>query len=535
MPPLGNLGGLAAGKAGEAVAFGLGFALGRALEPVGTELLQEAWKLAPLKAVDAGLLAEGVAQGQVDEDKAKEWASEHGYDAEAFAAMVDIANTGPAIGAAYAALRRGFLDPEQFEIALKRSGLETRWNAAMLKLADELLDPGAIATAVHRGIMAGGGLIVREPPLGEGKIPHVAQSQLNAKDEFAGHGLDPERARILVGNTGLPLALGQMLQLLNRNEVTEDDVRRSVAQSNTRNEYMDAALLLRRQLPTARDYLENALRGYRTLGEALDGAALHGMTIEDATMIYQNQGRPMSLRQITQALARGGKFKPEPGEIGDPYRAAIVEGNLKPAYYDLAMANRYSLPGAFVLRGMAQAGELSRQETETLLLQSGWPPWLAAKVAPIWAAGDQGASKSETKAELLDEYQGGYMPEAELRKALTALGYTGHAQDLLVHLGDARRVKRWREKIIDAIGASHLAFKIDDATATAELAELNVTGQAATLLITLWNKQRRDTIALLTPAQIVKSWKKGMVSKDEALAELEHREYSPEDAAKLLV
>jgi hypothetical protein len=259
------------------------------------------------------------------------------------------------------------------------------------------------------------------------------------------------------------------------------------------------------------------------------------MTIEDATMIYQNQGRPMSLRQITQALARGGKFKPEPGEIGDPYRAAIVEGNLKPAYYDLAMANRYSLPGAFVLRGMAQAGELSRQETETLLLQSGWPPWLAAKVAPIWAAGDQGASKSETKAELLDEYQGGYMPEAELRKALTALGYTGHAQDLLVHLGDARRVKRWREKIIDAIGASHLAFKIDDATATAELAELNVTGQAATLLITLWNKQRRDTIALLTPAQIVKSWKKGMVSKDEALAELEHREYSPEDAAKLLV
>ena len=58
----------------------------------------------------------------------------------------------------------------------------------------------------------------------------------------------------------------------------------------------------------------------------------------------------MAIRQITQALSRGGVFKPEPGELTDPYDAAIVEGNVKPAYYDLAKSLRYTLPSPFVMR-----------------------------------------------------------------------------------------------------------------------------------------------------------------------------------------
>lgn len=535
LPNLGALGDMAKSSAGEAVAFGLGFALGRALEPVGTELLQEAWQAAPIKAPDAQLLAEGVAQGQVDEGEAKAWAEKHGYSSTAFAAMVDIANVGPAIGAAYAALRRGFLTDAEFETALKRTGLEEQWNAAMLKLADELLDPGAIATAVHRGIMAGGGLIIREPPIGQGKIPHVPQSTLSAVEEFAGHGIDAERARILVGNTGLPLALGQMLQLLNRGDATEDDVRRSIAQSNVRNEYMDAALNLRRRLLTPHEYVEGRLRGWLTDAQMRDGAALSGMEPDDADLLAKLSGRPLSFHQVFIGERRGGVYNGPTNQIDVAFLKSLQESNVRPEWYSLAWAQRYSYPGVFVLRAMAAAGDLSVAETEQVLLYIGWEPTFAKKVSSRWAASASGGGKDETKAELLDEFAGGYMAEPELRKALGNLGYTGHAQDLLVHLADARRVKRWREKIIDAIGASHLAFKIDDAQATAELAELGVTGQASTLLVTLWNRQRRDTIALLTVAQLVKAWKKGLLTKDEALSDLEDREYSADDAAKLLV
>lgn len=485
--PLKGLEDLTGDSAAAAIGFGLGVALGRALEPLATKIAYEAWETAPIRVPDAGVLASGVSQGQVDEGKARAWAASHGVGEEAFAALVNIANTGPEIGLAMRAWRRGDLTEAQFATALRRTGLEEQWYDAVEALKEERLDPAALATAIHRGIVAGHGLIVAEPPQGAGKVPHVAQSDLDPIAEAASHGIDPERMRILVGNTGLPPGLMEMLSLLNRGKVTEDDVKRAVANSNLRNEYMDVVLELRRQLPTARDFLENALRGYRTLAEAIDGAALHGMTAEDATMIYQNQGRPMALRQITQALARGGKFEPEPGEIRDPYRASIVEGNVKPAYYDLAYANRYNLPSPFVIRSMAAAGELTRDETETLLLQSGWPPWLAKKAAGQWAGATAGAGKAETKAELEDEYAGGYITETEFRASLDLLGYTGHVQDLLVSLNDARRLKRYREKVVDAIGKAYIGRAIDAAVATADLAEVHITGQATTDLLRLWD------------------------------------------------
>lgn len=533
-PPLGGLAGLLERQAGEALAFGLGFALGRALEPAGVELAQEAWKVAPIRAPDAGTMAAGVAQGQVERDKAAGWAREHGYDGEAFAAMVDVANTGPAIGLAMQAWRRGEFSDAEFVAVLKRSGLEEQWNAALMALKEERLDLGAIATAIHRGIIAGEGLIVREPPRGEGRIPQVPRSSVDATAEAEAHGIDPERLRVLVGNTGLPPGLGEMLQLLNRGRVTEDDVRRAVAQSNLRNEYMDAVLELRRRLLTPHEYVEAHLRGWISEAEMHAGAGLVGMEAADADLMFKVQGRPITTRQITTGLARGGRYGGDYEGVPEPYNKALRESNTRPEWGNLAYANRYTLPSAFVLRGMASAGELTGAETEQLLLQSGWPPELAKKVAARWAGSTQGAGKQETKAELADEYEGGYLAETEYRAELAKLGYTGHTQDLLVHLGDARRIKRWREKIVDAIGSAYLAFKIDDAQAASELAELNIAGQAASLLVALWAKQRRDTVRLLTPAQIVKSFKKGMISREQALEELGDREYSPGDAVRLL-
>jgi hypothetical protein len=264
------------------------------------------------------------------------------------------------------------------------------------------------------------------------------------------------------------------------------------------------------------------------------GAGLSGMEPGDADLLAKLSGRPLSFHQVFIGVRRGGVYDGPTGAIDPAFLKSLQESNIRPEWYDLAWAQRYAYPGAFVLRSMTQSGDLTPAETEKVLLYVGWEPTFAKLVAARWAGSGTHAGKEETKAELLDEYESGYVPEAELRKALGALGYQGHAQDLLVHLGDARRVKRYREKVIDAIAAAHLAFKINDAQATAELAELNVTGEAARLLLALWAKQRRDKISLLTPAQIKKAFKKALISETDALAELEHREYSAADAATFL-
>ena len=67
--------------------------------------------------------------------------------------MVAIANVGPPLGLAYEAWRRGQLSDAEFQTALRRTGLEPAWFPALEALKNDRLDLGAIATAVHRGIM----------------------------------------------------------------------------------------------------------------------------------------------------------------------------------------------------------------------------------------------------------------------------------------------------------------------------------------------------------------------------------------------
>jgi hypothetical protein len=480
------------GRAGsEAAGIALGASAVPALLPAAQFIVNEAWKLHPDKPPDVYVVAAGVAQGQVDPGEARVWANEQGISDAAFAALVDAASVGPALGLAYSAWRRGELGPDDFETAAKRLGIESRWFAALKALKDELLDPVQLANAIHRGLIPDPGLLAVPPPSGTGNVPAYPVYGIDALAEAAGSGINRERLGALVGLTGLPMGPHEAAQAVFRHILTATDYARAVAEGNTRNEWGDAILEQSRQIPTARDFLENALRGYRTLPEALQGAALWGMTPEHATMIYQNQGRPMVVRQITQALARGGKFKPEPGEITDPYDAAIVEGNLKPAYYDLAKALRYTLPSPFVMRALTEAGTWSEAKTRERLLWAGWFPEDAAEAAAAWAGGAGATGKELTKTELLTEFEGGYITENELRDHLTALGYSGPELDLEVHLGDARRIRSWRDKAITALGKRYVASTMEATAADGYLVEIGVPDSATRAsIIRIWDIER---------------------------------------------
>ena len=94
---------------GVAAGYAAGTSSARALDPILQDLTNEAWSLHATVPPDAYALAEGVAQGQVDHDKAALWAKQSGIGAEQFAALVQIANTGPPLASALQLIRR--IDP----------------------------------------------------------------------------------------------------------------------------------------------------------------------------------------------------------------------------------------------------------------------------------------------------------------------------------------------------------------------------------------------------------------------------------------
>lgn len=473
-----------------AVGYGLGIAIGNALAPAGTEIAQAAYLKAPVKAPEAFAMALGVAQGQVAEGQAREWAAQQGYDGVAWQAMVDAANVGPAVGEAFEAWRRGLLSDGQFRTALNRTGLEPEWFTALEGLKDRLLDPSALATAIHRGIVEGHGLIVTEPPSGPGVVPRVPPSNLDPVAEAAGVGYTAERLRILVGNTGLPLSLGEMLQLLNRGEVTETDVQRSVAQSNVRNEYMDVALQLRRRLLTPHEYAELRLRGWISTAERDAGAALSGMEPADTGRLEQMLGRPLPVHQIVTGLERGGSFGGDYEGVPSPYLEALRESNVRPEWGNLAFHNRYTLPGAFVIRRLLQDGAITGQEGEQLFREEGWPPELAAKAAASYATGS------------------GTTADPHVTKAETQLWTTIHR--------------------------SYVASESGDGEATGALEALGVAPDARPKVLALWQHEREIVRRSLTPSQIRKAYAESKFSRDEALTRLEQLGLSVADANTLL-
>ena len=480
------------------LSYALGTAAGPALSPLVRALANEAWSLHPDMPPDAVLLAQGVAQGQVDPATAASWATQTGFGAAQFKALVDIANTGPPLGSALMLLRRGVWTPTQYQTALNRQGIEPQWWAGLTSLQNDRLDLGAIATAVHRGIMSDSGLLVTPVPGGTGKVPRIPQSSLDTLAEFAAQGIDPERARVLVADTGLPLALGEMLQLYNRGDVTATDVKVSIAESNVRNEYMDVALNLARRLLTPHEYAEAELRGVVADGSV--GAALSGLNAADYKVLFGILGRPISTHQVTTGLARGGKYNPNATDYSavpaGPYRDAIRRSAIRPEYADLDYANRFTYPSGFQIK--SEAPDLGEAMTEQLLLEVGWAPSWAKTFATKWSGG------------------AGSTGDPHVKKAQTQLWTTTHR--------------------------SYVANEIAAPTATTALVAAGVAAASVPAVLNLWNEERALVRKSLSAAQIKKAYTTQTTNPatgaawtlQEAIARLLELGYDQADATVLL-
>lgn len=490
------------------------------IRPVLEPVRQQAWSQNPLRVLSPHEAAELVTQGLVSLEEAEAEAAREGIGPNRLAALVQLVYRVPGVAELMGLWRRGILTDAQWREAMQKAGIRPDLVTALEGLKQEPIQPAEIAKAIHRGIMQGEGLILTEPSAAPGKVPIVPPSPLDPATEAAWSGIDHERLRILVGNAGLPPGIMEGLSLLNRGEITADDFSRLVGESNMRNEWGQVLLALRRMILTPHEYAELRVRGWIDDAAMYAGGALHGMEEADQHLLYEMTGRPIPVHQVTTGEARGGAYDGPTDAIPEAYLRSLEEGNLRPEWYALAYANRYTLPSAFVLRQLLTDGTLTAAEGEAYMLQLGWPPTLAKQVAAAYGGGGGARGKAETRAELASEYEGGFISPAEYQASLEALGYSGTALALELELGDARRNARYRERVVDVVAKAYLAYEIDEAEATQDLSTVSVLGTAAQQLVALWDLERRYTRTRLTEAQVVKAYKKGLLAEADALARL---------------
>src|SRR6185437_13619886 len=216
---------------------------------------------------------------------------------------------------------------------------------------------------------------------------------------------------------------------------------------------------------------------------------------------FELLGRPLNVHEVTTGLARGGTFGGDYSTVPQPYQDAIRRSAIRPEYASLAYHNRYTYPSAFVLRSLAQAGDLGGQaEVATVLEEIGWAPSFATQVSTAWTSGSTGTAT-----------------DPHISKAQTQVWTATH------------------KAYVDSL--------ISDATATTALDSAGVAAATVPAILALWRAERALIRSSLSAAQIKKAWFEQIPdpalgrpwTEAEAVTRLQELGYTTDDARILLV
>jgi hypothetical protein len=446
-------------------------------------------------------------------------AGELGISGPRFQAMIELARVYPTVSEALTLSRRwdasagGYVaSVQQAHDWITYGGFSDSIAKQLMQLRDERLDPAVIATGVQRSIFAPPSWLpvpdyagASDPANWPLTVPSFRQTGIDADHEAYDSGIDDERLRVMTALVGLPLSLEQAASAHFRGIIGLNDFAKAVAEGNTRIEWGPAALEQARQILTANQYAELQLRGFLTQAERRRRTARHGMSQDDSDLLFDLLGRSINVHQIVTGEARGGTYKPSPATFADQsagippaFLASLERGNLRPEYYSLAYANRYTYPSFFAVRGLLQGGVLTADEGYQVLLEMGWKPDLARKVADFY-----GVTGTTTA-------------DPHVAKAQTQLWNTIHR--------------------------SYLNGESDQAKVETNLNAAGVALGAIPQIVAIWNVERDFVRKQLTPKQLrdavagqVLNLTTGAAwTLDEAIAELIGRGYSLADASTFM-
>jgi hypothetical protein len=195
------------------VAAGVGAAAATALEPAFEVPRQEAWAQNANKVLDPGTLARLVARGGVilgkpndkNGDGAYAEALRQGYTADKLDRLVYLSQTFPGSGELDSLSNRQLITLGQVREALTRAGLPPDWHQPIIDKFSDILTPGELAAAIHRGLVPAQGLVLGEQPQPPFNVDAYPVQDIDALQEAAGSGYDEKRLHTLVGLQGLPM------------------------------------------------------------------------------------------------------------------------------------------------------------------------------------------------------------------------------------------------------------------------------------------------------------------------------------------
>ncbi len=438
-----------------------------AAAPYGAMFGAAAWRANPVLRLTPEQLAESWVRGVMNGPDATAEARESGLNGDRFATLAAIAGEPPAIQELLELYRRGEINRTRLEHGIQQSRVRNEWIDAIEALRYGPLNPSiAVDAAVQN-----------------------QASRAQAEKLAAEGGLNPTHFDLAFRVAGRPPGIVEMIELWQRGDVTEADVKQTIAESDVKTKYTGALLKLKRRLLPPDTIASMVGDGVLSEREALSKLMEHGYTHQDAQAWIDRH--TVVGAQVQREAARGEILALyEARSISRSKALNLLEGaryqrGLAELDLDLVDSKRLRAAQAAAVskvHSLYVAFRIERPDATGLLDQLGLPSDQVRELIRVWDLERQANTKDLTKTEIVSAYSHGIFTTAEAVKRLEGIGYRG---------ADAA-----------VILAEH---------APAEQRERN-----------------------LTTAQILAAVKRGQLTKEDGRSRLLEMNYSSEDARLLL-
>lgn len=498
------------GKAGEfIVGVGSGWALGeffsKVLEPVWQPIIHKANAELTNAIFDADTAAQLFVQGLMEQGNADSEGSGTGFDAAHMDHLAGLHTNHPAAEVLFELRRRGVVDDSFVTTTLKRLGYSDQAIGYLPALAANLLSPADLALAYLRT-----------------DIPQDEMYAYGAKLGVSHADMD-----ILIGNTGEPLGLQELLEAYRRGFINQDTLERGIRQSRVRNEWIPTAEALRYAPMGTADAVRAVVENYINTDEGQAIAEQNGLTPDHWPILVESWGRPLAHMEMASLVHRGLADRTQ-------FDQAMRESDVKDKYIDLSFEIATPLLPERLIVSAIRYNAIDLTQGSEMLLARGYSADSVKVLLKLGLAEAAGSTHELTRAEITSLYQEGGLSRAEATTHLEAIGFSAGVADEVLQVVDLKQHAAEVRAEVSAIRTSYLAGGIDDMQATTELKNLGLTDAVAANDVETWKREKRRAAKSLSEAQIVKAAGSGVMPYDTALALLQAIGYPKGDAVVLL-
>lgn len=497
----------AAGDSGRS--FGLGYLLGsagfQALTPVLLPVNHAIADAAQTEIFDPATAAMLQAKGIIDDTYGRSEAAGGNLSGEHYDKLVDATQERPDVGQVLDAWLKDLVSEDDVNAALQHHQIPQFWWGPLKALKRQFLSPADLALSNLRGEITDDTM--------EG---YAAQLGVTADD-----------MAVLIGNTGEPPGIEQMLFLYRRELITKDDLVRAIKQSRIRNEWIPAVEALAHEPMSTADAARAVVEGYMAKEDGAVIAAQNGLDPDHWPIILESWGRPLSHEQMLTLYHRGQATR-------DDVVTAMKQSDIKDQYIEQAIdLGRRLVPERLIVQMLGKA-VIDHPTAHTMLVQQGFNDDDAEALINLGAATRLTAAHALTRTDLVAMYEDSLLTRAEVTSKLTALGFTNVDATALLDLADTKLKAATLRTVQRSVEAS---LKIGHLTQQQAINQLETAGVSSTQahgLVDQWMQVKGAVTRSLTEAQIIDLGEAQLIQPNDVLTRLQGYGLSQGDAELLM-